>query len=386
MDISSQQRPHHTRLRDFGAFQVDVSTLNTQKMPVGNVMAFPVPLPLLKGEQQQEENRQSAVREKIVSKKWITLAIRLTFTCILSVLLLRSLSWTTLLNVLTHVHRGAMLIALVVGASGVVLSAYQWRCLLRVQHIHVDLAELINLYVVGVAFSHFLPTGMGGDTVKALYVGREANNNAGSVSAVIMCRLTGFCGMLLIALPVLLIWHEHFASDLVAWFVLLCLLVSAIIGGTLLSATLLPKWFGGKWARYSILASTVRIGQAIRINARHPRIMSVAIVYGLAFWVIAILNCYSYASALGMTVPLSFYGIAVPLVALVSFLPVSVNGFGLRESAYIYAFATVHVSPTTALLLALLLDTQALFFAAIGGCVYLTINSKIKPIKQQYVA
>ncbi len=382
MDISPQERTHHTRLRDFGAFQVDVSALNTQKVAIASMTPFPMPLTSVSRDQQREENHLPVVEvRKIAPKKWIKLAIRLTFTTILLVLLLQSLSWTTLLTMLTHVRHGIILVAVVVGASGVVLSAYQWRSLLRAQHIRIDLADLINLYMVGVAFSHFLPTGMGGDAVKALHVGREANNSAGSACAVVMCRVTGFCGMLLVALPVLLIWHEQFPSGLMTWFALLSLLVSVMMGGTFLSAILLPRWFKGRWARYRILASAVRIGQAIKMSASHPRTMGIAIAYGLAFWVIAILNCYCYADALGIAAPLTFYCVAVPLIALVSFLPISINGFGLRESAYVYVFAAVHTSSTMALLLALLLDAQALFFGAIGGCVYLTMGNKIKMAK-----
>ena len=111
---------------------------------------------------------------------------------------------------------------------------------------------------------------------------------------------------------------------------------------------------------------------------RRPRYLAIALVYGIIFWLLAILNCYAYGSALGIHVPSYFYIVAVPLIALVSFLPISINGFGLRESAYVYTFSTMHVSSAVALLLALLLDAQALLFGLAGGCVYLALLSKTK--------
>jgi hypothetical protein len=73
-------------------------------------------------------------------------------------------------------------------------------------------------------------------------------------------------------------------------------------------------------------------------------------------------------------VPVTFFLVAIPFVSLVAFLPLSINGFGLRESALIYIFSTLHVPATTSLLLVLLVDAQSLLFAAIGGSLYFAMG------------
>lgn len=311
-------------------------------------------------------------------KKITSVALRFGITLILFVLLGKSISWPTLLEALLHVRLGMASLSLVVGAGGIVLSAYQWRCLLHGEGIRLDLADLVNLYVVGIAFSHFLPTGMGGDAVKAFYVGRESGNSAGSASAVILCRVIGFVGMLLIAAPALLIWHAHLRLELITTFALLSLLVGGMIGGALISVTWLPRLLRPAWKNRRVFAKVAQVGETLLAALRRPRFIAIALVYGIVFWLLAILNCYAYGSALGIHVPAYFYVIVVPLIALVAFLPISINGFGLRESAYVYTFSTMHVTPAAALLLALLLDTQALLFGIAGGCVYLSQLSKKK--------
>ena len=77
-----------------------------------------------------------------------------------------------------------------------------------------------------------------------------------------------------------------------------------------------------------------------------------------------------------MHVPFYFYCIAIPFVSLVTFLPISINGFGVRESTFVFIFSTMHVSSTSALLLALLMDAQVLFFGIVGGCLYLKMGKK----------
>ncbi len=360
---------HPTRLRDFGAFASDISTLATLRMTIvkrAEVMAETA---------LEEKQPIPFVRKK---KKWVNITVRVLLTLLLFALLFKSVSWSLLMASLAHMHHGMLLVGLVVGSCGIVLSAYQWRSLLHAERITTDLANLVNLYIVGIAFSHFLPTGMGGDAVKVLYVGRSSGNSAGSASAAVMCRVTGFFGMLLIALPTLLIWHSHFNANLVISFVLLAVLVAGMIGGAVFAVIWLPRLLKRRWMKHRILSSVLKVGSALSKTAKVPRILLIASLYGIVFWIVAVLNCYCYAEALRLDVPLYFYFFVIPLISLVSFLPISINGFGLRESAFVYAFATVHVPSAPALLLALLMDVQALFFAVVGGFVYLSLSEKAK--------
>ncbi|MEO8972844.1 MAG: lysylphosphatidylglycerol synthase transmembrane domain-containing protein [Ktedonobacteraceae bacterium] len=420
------------RLRDFGAFQVDISQLATREVPVIGMresrQTLPAELPVFSinnnkaGNQAISLKRQSGevfypgpswetfggvnrnvpfpiaalpapvnCREtgmqqqpivtikKPARKKQVSFAIRLVLTLLLFSILFKSMSWSALLGSFTRISWSMVFVSLIVGAGGVVVSAYQWRSLLLGEKIHVDLAGLINLYMVGIGFSHFLPTGMGGDAVKALYVGRESSNRAGSISAVVMCRVTGFIGMLLIASTALVIWQGSFTTTIITSFSLLSLLVGGMIGGAVISISLLPRLLKGKWKNARIFTSVIQVGSALYVSAKRPRSLLAAIFYGIGFQAVAILNCYAYANAIGIQASLHFYCVAVPLIALVAFLPISINGYGLRESTYVYIFSTIHVSAASALLLALMLDAQTLVFGVIGGCIYFRLSGQTKP-------
>jgi uncharacterized protein (TIRG00374 family) len=415
-----------TRLRDYGAFQADISTLCTREVPaakvydrlgsellstemvifsredivtgstptpqisflaqdllsVQNSIAIPnerelliLPEVLQQREVQEAQVSPTEVQQK-PTKKRLNVIIRFGATIVLFAILFRSISWSALWSSFAHVHHPELLIGLSIGTLGVVISSYQWRVLLQGETIRFDLADLINLYLVGTAFSHFLPTGMGGDAVKAVYVGRESGKSEGSASAVVMSRVTGFFGMLLIAIAVLIFQFQHFSLSVMLWFLILSLIVGGMIFGAVFFVTLLPKIFKGKWTQHRIFASASNIGKALSATAKRPRSLGIATIYGTVFWVIACLNYYAYAIAIGMHVPLYFYFVAIPLVSLVTFLPISINGFGIRESAFVYIFSTVHVSSTTSLLLALLMDAQVLFFGVVGGCLYFSISSQ----------
>lgn len=424
MNEKQQLDRRYTRLSDFGAFQTDMADLATYKMksiennqvlerslesnssnpeqnvdvgkkhlrktslqgPLGplhaTVIQFPTPDTSTEGQGKSWVDFEKGASPKPVAiqtqkrKKWVSFALRIGITLLLFIFLFKSLSWSTLIQALAHVQFGKLLLGLVIGVMGIVISSYQWRSLLHAERIKYDLADLIDLYMVGIAFNHFLPTGMGGDAVKAVQVGRASGNGAGSTSAVVMSRLTGFIGMLLLALPVLVIWHGQFKQNIILWFLLLSFLVLGMISGAIFMAAVLPKLYKGKWSNHRIFASVMKTGNALQTAVRRPFAMSKATLFGVGFWLVACLNHYAYGIALGIQVPLYFYFIAIPFVALVTFLPISINGFGLREGAFVFIFSTAYVAPTSSLLLALFMDAQALLFGLVGICIYLKMGSK----------
>ena len=322
----------------------------------------------------------------VARKKWWNITLRVCVTLFLFAVLFKSISLSGLILALTRVQPLIVLLGLAFGALGTVVSAYQWQVILDAQGIHVALLRLIKLYLVGVGFSHFLPTGMGGDIVKAYYVGRDSGKGAASTSAVIMARITGFLGMLLVAWPVFVLWRGHFTLDVGIWFALLSLGMFAVIVGAVCAAHLLSSLQKeGLTERrvLRILAPVIKVGNAIKLSGTHPRSLWAATLIGLIFWVVACLNYYTYAAAQHIYAPLYLYFVAIPLVSLVTFLPISINGFGVRESVFVSIFTTFNVPAASSLLLIILMDIQVLLYGIIGGCLYLMMGSRwVKKVQQ----
>jgi glycosyltransferase 2 family protein len=337
--------------------------------------------PRMKAVQQPAVVVQDEVK-KSQKKSAVGLVVRAVVTVLLFAFLLRSVSWSRLVSTLVHVGHTYLLMGLAAGVLCIFFSAYGWRSVLLAQNIKADLATLIDLYLVGIGFSHFLPTSMGGDAVKAFYVGRNSGNMVGAASATLMSRITSFLGMLLLALPGLAIFHRYFPSQIVIEFLLLTLLLIGAIIGAFLTSAFLPKlssrFLKGRWTNNRMFMKFLEVGEALTSSIRRTRFMFAGTLFGMLFWIASFLNYFGYASALGLHVPLPFYVIAIPFVSIVTFLPISINGFGVREGTFVYLFSTIHVPTSTALLLVLLVDTQVLLFGLIGGCLYSVMSKREK--------
>lgn len=344
-----------------------------------------IPLPQRVVQPDPDNTSQMDLKPLLNPKKqrytWLKFVLRLGCTLLLLAFLFKfkSFSWLNVLQKLQHLDDGVLVVAVIVGFIGIILSSYQWQSLLQGECIHINLRRLINLYLIGIAFNHFLPTGMGGDVIKAYHVGKEGRNPGGSVSAVIMSRVTGFAGMVLVSIPTLIIWHTMFALWVTITFVLACLGMCTALICIYLAVTLFPKWIKGKWTHYRLVTSLLNIGLTLRESLKHPRALCVATAYGFLFHISAALNYYSFAMLLHIQIPLPFYLVAVPLVSLISVVPTTINGYGLRENAFINIFLTMHVDKATAATLVLLMDVQGIFFAIVGGSMYLLTNERKIP-------
>ena len=328
-------------------------------------------------------------KQKKSFSKRLTFVLRVVITLALVVLILRGVSWSEVISVFTHVHLTDLLVGLCLGTLGVIFSAYLWHRLVQAENIRADMSHLTSLYLIGVAFSNFLPTSMGGDALKAFYVGRDSGNMTGSASAVLMSRITGFFGMLLVAFPVLIFLHNEFDGVLIERFLLLCLFFLAGFGSAFVLGAFLPQIQGkllkgvwAKWASNKLVLKVFETGIALTQSLKKPGALFQAIGFGFLFWVANCLNYYEYAVALGVHTPFRFYLLAVPFIGIVGALPISISGYGVREGLVVYLYSTIHVPASIALAVVLLMDIQRLFFSFVGGLLFLTMENKaVRPTK-----
>lgn len=368
-------------LRDFGAFQhIPQSAMPGASEP-RQPMAYATHRPQANQSQiastQTGANKAAADAEQLQREQRIRrliIGLRGGVSLVLLGYLLITAPWTSLFSAFHALNLGLLGTALLLGGMSSVAYACQWHRLLRAEHIRFDLADLVKLHLVSLTFYHFLPISIDADTLKAAYVGKCADNPTGAASATVLCHVTSFLGMLGIAIPILVLRSERFPFAISMWFVLLVLGIGALFSGALLVSLMLPEIIFGKWLDYRPVRSLLLLGNALGISLNRPRSLLFAISYGLLSWLCLIFSCQACALALDIHIPFAFYCVAVPLVTLVSILPISLCGFGLREVILVAVFSAAPIPAGSAFALALLLDTQLLFFSALGGYHYFTLG------------
>jgi len=249
-------------------------------------------------------------------------------------------------------------------AAGVAVSCYKWKVILRVDGIDSPLAVLVRYYLIGTFFNNFLPTSIGGDAVRAYYVARKFGRPSVGVSSILFERLSGL--LVLVLFPVVAFYPSSlsFPESVQGMF------CGGVVGLTLLLTGVALSPAGEKLLR----ALPVRVRTAMEgVVGSLGRYLSdtqsliLVLFCSLLFNGLMILAAWYVAAALGLELRMIDLMVAVPLVVLLTLIPFSLNGLGIREGGFILILADLGVGSTEALSFSLLNYMLVLVLSFVGG-------------------
>jgi hypothetical protein len=271
----------------------------------------------------------------------------------------------------------AALVAVALLMVGV--SCWKWSLLLRAQGIRLPATYLLKTYFVGYFFTNFLPTGIGGDAVRALRVGQASGRRGASLLAVFFERFTG--------LVVLLTWVALlplFNPAVRAYPPVLALVALAACG---LAAALLAAWQGDRLYRLAArLLPRGFVAEKAALLARHfhefrmgGRFTAQVMAVTVLFYALTFVNVLLGFAALGIEVPAREVATWTPVVMFISMVPFSISSIGITEGAYVWCFLLAGVPREASLGVALLMRLKLVLLGVAGGVVYLTERNAPPP-------
>lgn len=264
---------------------------------------------------------------------------------------------------------GLYAVAVVIALFCVTVRAVRWQVLLRAVGVRLPFLDVARLYYIGAFFNTFLPTGFGGDVVRVLEIGPQANSNQ-ATGTVVVDRLTGFVALFMLALLAL-----PFAASALPLPVTVLVAAAGlgVMGGSaLLFEGRVLRALTRRLPRALSLAGDGWLGRTYAvITACGWRAIAGAIGVSLVFNALMMLAAWLIARALAIPVSAATLIAFVPLATTALLLPISISGLGVREGIFITLFATVGVSDAQAVAFSLGYYALDLAAGVMGGAVYL---------------
>jgi glycosyltransferase 2 family protein len=239
-------------------------------------------------------------------------------------------------------------------------SARRWQVLARELRFERSVPRLLAYYLIGMYFNLLLPTSVGGDVMRAWYLDGGSGRKLGALAAVLLDRINGL--LVLIAMACVAVALSPLA--LPAW---VSWTVWGIAGSAALGLGLLPVL-----QRLDVVPEARRQQLRTMLHAlRAPRALLEATAWSVFVQIANVLLVWLIGRALRADVPLSYYFVFVPMVSLLTLLPISVNGMGVREGGVALFLTPLGVSSSIATALAFLWFLTFGAVGLLGGVVYL---------------
>lgn len=311
-------------------------------------------------------NRKSGMRRHITS------ILRLLF----SLSLMAILFWTTDVSHLHEHLQDANLLIYALGLAVFWLSlmiwSARWIVLLHGVGEAVRFRTAISTLLVGMFFALFLPSVVGQDLGRMHELSRRRENKIGIVSTVLLDRLIGLVSLVLIALFALIIVGYRYVNTEIIY---------AIVGTTIGLGLLWVLFFNRRFMRLfrSLLRLPViryfepvlkQLYEALYVLQCHRRMVIGALVISIAFVLVETLSVVVLSYAIGATINSLYFFIFVPMIWLITALPISIGGLGVRETAFTFFFVQVGMASHEAILVSLLYFSFYLVAGLVGAIIF----------------
>lgn len=260
-----------------------------------------------------------------------------------------------------------------------ILATFRWKVLLAVQSVRMSWVRVWQLFMIGNFFNLFMLGSTGGDVVKMFLTMRETKDNkAAALLSVFMDRVIGMLALIFLSVVVLYVRYDvlgHTQGSAALVTTLLWLLAAAlvIIVGIFAFSALgwvryLPQWM-------PMRGRIVELSAACHMYAKGWRLTIWAFLVSFPLFALFFLTFYCAARAFTDQLGILDVFSVMPIVAVITAIPISVSGIGLRESLFVSLLAPFGISPAVATLISVTGFVINLAGSLVGGLVFLFYRS-----------
>lgn len=302
-----------------------------------------------------------------MSKKSVYLLIKIIVSGLLLSWLIYSFDWIALLKVLNTAAPGWLVLAGIFIVISMVVSVQKWLLVLKAEGINLPWRQLWKTYWIGIFFNNFLPSSIGGDGVRILLVGRSISNMPCAASSVVIERLLATVGLALTGLLAGLITHSNWQ---VVWVFIILFFISSVLLLFLMLGKI-PAWAAKRDGKVSgFICGFLSHGQALR---GHGKMIITVGCLSVLFQLTVVAVNYAIFRSLHMDL-LGWWDLVyiIPAISAIAMIPIGINGYGIREGAYVFLFASYGVAGSIALVGSLLFAVLVSFLSLYGGILWLT--------------
>jgi len=255
------------------------------------------------------------------------------------------------------------------------LQAWRWKRIVANCGTFLAFPLAFRFSMIAVFFSQTLPSSIGGDAMRVWLLSRYANWRT-AIYSVFLDRVIGvvaLAALVLFCLP----WTLELVRDPIGRAALLLIGLGSLGGAV--------AFIGLGWKRLHVLqhwAPTRHLAEVATVAlaiTRSPGSVIPTFGVSIVIHLITAVAAWCAAVSIGASVPLLYAIFLVPPVLLVTVVPISIAGWGVREGAMVAAFSYAGLAPSDGLIISLMFGASYLVVGAAGGLIWIATSGRRLP-------
>lgn len=311
-------------------------------------------------------------------KDYLTRFFKLLITIILFIYVFNKINLNNFLETVEQINFLSLVFILLLSIILAILPAL--RSFISINTICAKKVTWLNAYqyfLIGMFYNNILPSSIGGDVARVYLFYKETDELYKVSSAIILERLIGLITTIIIFLVAFLFWGHLLKGYMFLYY---ALAVGIVVGFTIfiIFNPLFFKVLARKNNNFlnPIFKTIEKFLLAMQAFKGEKKVILKLFLLSFLYQVADIFIAFLLAKLLHINISFSYFLLFIPIVYIITLLPITINGLGLRENIIVYLFSLVGVLTSSALLLSLLIYLDRVIKGLVGGIVLLFYNLK----------
>ncbi len=313
-------------------------------------------------------------------KKWFALTLKILVSGFLIWFLLNNVDLEAAKARVLKVAPEMLAFGFAAVAVQLFIANVRWRVVLNAVLVStLPFLQTLRILYIGFFFNQALPSSVGGDAVRMVLAHRAGLPLGQAISGVFLERVANVLALVLIVTMATPFFVSHVEASQRPWiWTAVIVLLFVALGGLafLIALRGLPRSFH----RWRIVRGLVGLADDARRVFLSPYHAVQALGWSIAGFLNVCLIVYLLAIGLNLNVTFVDCLVLIPPVLLVTIIPISIAGWGVREGAMVGAFALIGVPSEGALVLSILFGLLSLIIFLPGGLVWMITSEKKQEI------
>jgi uncharacterized protein (TIRG00374 family) len=308
-------------------------------------------------------------------KRWALVAFKVAVSATLLAYLFNKVDFQGVRDSLGRVSYWYLCLAAGILLLQAVAGAVRWSIVIRTISTRIRLRAVLHIMFIGLFFNQTLPSTIGGDAMRIWHIRHHGFPLRTAINSVLLDRLIALVALavfMLLSYPVL---YRLVENPLLRLMVILAAL--AMISGfaMLYYFRKIPRRFYG----WRITEEIRHISSEAHRIARHPRRAGEIVLLSVVMHAMTGMAIYEVARGLGLPIGLLECVVLTPPISLITVLPISMAGWGVREAGMVTALAFAGVAAHDALVVSILFGLLLMLISIPGGVFWLYTHRHPQP-------
>jgi len=299
-------------------------------------------------------------------RHYSSVAIRIVVTLGILILIFRNVEIEKVIGIIKQANVGYLMLAIVFQLLSTILAGYRWCIVMHLIEFSQPVWFYIKSYFKGSFFNQGLPTSIGGDAIRVLDVAATGQRKRDAFIGVFIDRTLGLIGLLLLNLIA-----NNLAPDLLPegmYWLINGIVLLGLSGFTVLTLLHKLQYF----RQWRLTRYVLRISDNLKKVLKDVKSISLQMFIGVVIHLFSMINIFFVGQSVGLDYNLLTFSVIVPPVILLTLIPISLAGWGVREGAMIGLFTLIGADKSIVLSMSILYGIILIIASLPGLQVYLS--------------